>query len=273
MIASSSSGAQPCRGGSTTTTSGFSPLSTSSGSIFSVFPVFAGKRWKDWKCKQPMIISLNTVCAETGADLGAILLEKEDQIQLKYMWQNGREVFRYPAGIDMEQVEHLPKKVLRYVSRTYEEVIIEAKPDEGHFAGDAYISGRASISIICLPLKYKGIFAGLIYLESKYNYGFEAIAVEFVKGLSFYLIAKQALEKKPEKSGKVFINDTVNDQLTNREAEVLYHMAAGMSNREIGEKLGISSGTVKTHTLKIYGKLEVSSRVQAVTKAKTLRLV
>ncbi|NMA14663.1 MAG: hypothetical protein GX930_05430, partial [Clostridia bacterium] len=51
----------------------------------------------------------------------------------------------------------LPKKVIRYVGRTYEEVIIEAKPVEGPFAGDDYIKNRSSISIICLPLKYNDI--------------------------------------------------------------------------------------------------------------------
>ncbi|MFO7951468.1 MAG: LuxR C-terminal-related transcriptional regulator, partial [Bacillota bacterium] len=216
---------------------------------------------------------LKTVCTEAGADCGAILLEEEDQVKLKYMWQDGKEGFRYPAGIDMEQVEHLPKKVLRYASRTYEEVIIETRPAEGIFAGDDYIRDREGISIICLPLKYKDIFAGLIYLESKINHCFDYEIVGYIKRLSFYLVARQVLEREPEKSGKVFTNDTVNDQLTDREAEVLYYMAEAMSNKKIGEKLHISSSTVKTHTKSIYGKLEVSSRVQAVIKAKALKLV
>jgi len=152
-------------------------------------------------------------------------------------------------------------------------VIIEAQPNEGHFSGDDHIKSRKKISILCLPLKYKGIFAGLIYLESRFNHGFNSMTVEFVKRLSFYLIAKQALEKGHDKSRRVFTNDTVNDQLTSREAEVLFYMAAGMSNNEIGEKVHISSGTVKTHTLNMYRKLEVNNRIQAVTKAKTLKLV
>jgi len=71
----------------------------------------------------------------------------------------------------------------------------------------------------------------------------------------------------------VFVKETVKDQLTERETEVLYYMAAGMTNKEIGKKLHISASTVKTHTINLYGKLEVSSRIQAVTKAKALRLI
>jgi len=219
------------------------------------------------------IFFLNTVCEEAKADLGAILLEEEEQLKLAYMWQNGGEATGYPVGIDPEQVEHLPQKIIRYTSRTYEEVIIDAKPTEGIFASDDYIRSRAGISIISLPLKYKGIFAGIVYLESRCNYGFDAMTTEYIKSLSFYLIAKQALEKEPENCTKAIIDNNKHDQLTDREAEVLYYMAAGMSNKEIGAKLGISASTVKTHTLNLYGKLEVSSRIQAVTKAKTLGLV
>jgi DNA-binding CsgD family transcriptional regulator len=215
---------------------------------------------------------LNTICKEAKADLGVILLEKEDQIRLEYMWQYGEETFSL-AGIEIEELENLPKKVFRYAGRTYEKVIIESKPKEGPFANDDYIGDRAEISIICLPLKYNDIFVGLIYLESQNNYQFNPMIAKYIKRLSFYLVAKHALEKGSEKSAKMFTNNTVNEQLTNREVEVLYYMAEGMSNKEIANKLYISLSTVKTHTLNIYGKLEVSSRVQAVTKAKKLGLV
>jgi hypothetical protein len=54
-----------------------------------------------------------------------------------------RAAVKYPVGIDPEQFEDLPKKVIRYVGRTYEEVIIEAKPVGGPFAGDDHIKKHA----------------------------------------------------------------------------------------------------------------------------------
>lgn len=61
--------------------------------------------------------------------------------------------------------------------------------------------------------------------------------------------------------------------ITPREHEILGLIAAGMSNREIGEKLFVSENTVKTHSSRLFEKLSVNRRVQAVQKAKDLRLI
>ena len=55
--------------------------------------------------------------------------------------------------------------------------------------------------------------------------------------------------------------------LSRREMEVLEGMAAGKSNKEIGAKLFISDGTVKTHVKSIFTKLDVVSRTEAVATA------
>ncbi|MEO1323227.1 MAG: LuxR C-terminal-related transcriptional regulator [Pseudomonadota bacterium] len=61
--------------------------------------------------------------------------------------------------------------------------------------------------------------------------------------------------------------------ITNREHTVLEHMASGRSNKEIAEALHVSPNTIKTHISRLYGKLEVKQRVQAVQKAKDLQLI
>jgi DNA-binding CsgD family transcriptional regulator len=61
--------------------------------------------------------------------------------------------------------------------------------------------------------------------------------------------------------------------ITPREHEILGLIAAGMSNREIGEKLFVSENTVKTHSSRLFEKLSVNRRVQAAQKAKELRLI
>jgi DNA-binding CsgD family transcriptional regulator len=242
--------------------------------------VLFGKRTKDHQKELEALnledahkYFLDTICKEIGADNCAILLEEGDLLKLEYVRLNGQAAVKFPVGIDPEQVEFLPKKIIRYAGRTFEEVIIEAKPIDGPFANDDYIKKRPSISIICLPLKYNEIFTGLIYLESRNNNRFNSLTVEHIKHQSFYLVAKQALERETYGSNKIFINQTVKEQLTEREMEVLHCIAEGMTNKEIGEKLCISASTVKTHTINLYGKLEVNSRVQAVTKTKSLGLL
>jgi LuxR family maltose regulon positive regulatory protein len=57
------------------------------------------------------------------------------------------------------------------------------------------------------------------------------------------------------------------EPLTPRELEVLRLICAGLSNREIAESLTVTLNTVKKHSSHIYGKLGVSSRVQAIVRA------
>jgi predicted ATPase/DNA-binding CsgD family transcriptional regulator len=63
------------------------------------------------------------------------------------------------------------------------------------------------------------------------------------------------------------------DPLTERESDVLQLIRQGLSNPEIAEKLVISVGTVKAHTNRIYSKLGVTNRVEAVLKAQQLALL
>ena len=63
------------------------------------------------------------------------------------------------------------------------------------------------------------------------------------------------------------------DPLSEREIEVLRLIADGLSNSEIGERLFITTGTVKVHASNIYRKLGVSGRVQAVAWARDLNLL
>jgi NarL family two-component system response regulator LiaR len=61
--------------------------------------------------------------------------------------------------------------------------------------------------------------------------------------------------------------------LTVREHEILALIAQGLSNREIGEKLFVSENTVKTHSSRLFEKMQVNRRVQAVQKGKDLGLI
>jgi DNA-binding NarL/FixJ family response regulator len=64
------------------------------------------------------------------------------------------------------------------------------------------------------------------------------------------------------------IADRMKQQaLTPREADILRYMMLGMSNKAIASKLTLAVGTVKTHVKSVLGKLDASSRTQAVSIA------
>jgi two-component system, NarL family, response regulator LiaR len=62
-------------------------------------------------------------------------------------------------------------------------------------------------------------------------------------------------------------------ELTKREMEVLKLLVKGLANREIADELKIGNGTIKTHLNKIFNKLNVDSRTQAVIEAVRLGLI
>lgn len=61
--------------------------------------------------------------------------------------------------------------------------------------------------------------------------------------------------------------------ITKREYEVLELIAAGMSNKEIADRLFVSTSTIKTHTSSLFMKLDASRRTQAIKRAKDLRIL
>jgi len=63
-------------------------------------------------------------------------------------------------------------------------------------------------------------------------------------------------------------NPSRSGVLTQREREVLRHIAVGESNQEIAQRLFLTIATVKRHASNIYLKLGVTSRTQAVARAR-----
>ena len=76
-------------------------------------------------------------------------------------------------------------------------------------------------------------------------------------------------------NGPFVVNRVRLEQLgiTPREHEILTQIAAGLSTREIAEKLFVSENTVKTHSSRLFDKLNARRRTQAVQIAKEQGLI
>jgi len=61
--------------------------------------------------------------------------------------------------------------------------------------------------------------------------------------------------------------------ISQREMEVLQLMASGATNQEIANQLFVSLNTIKTHTSRLFEKLDVKRRTQAIEKAKRLNII
>jgi LuxR family maltose regulon positive regulatory protein len=83
----------------------------------------------------------------------------------------------------------------------------------------------------------------------------------------------EAEEQKNENKSYLPPAQPLIDPLSQRELEVLKLIAQGLSNREISERLFIALITVKGHNQRIFGKLQVQRRTEAVARARELGLL
>jgi ATP/maltotriose-dependent transcriptional regulator MalT len=94
------------------------------------------------------------------------------------------------------------------------------------------------------------------------------VAVDYITRI---LTAFEATDNGP--STAVSPPSALIEPLTPRELEVLALLDRQLTNKEIAAELVVSQGTVKTHTLHIYRKLDVRKRREAVARAKALNLL
>lgn len=80
-----------------------------------------------------------------------------------------------------------------------------------------------------------------------------------------------ALLSKQARPAAVAVVEPEQALLSSREREIVQLMSQGKTNADISQELFISVGTIKWHINKIFSKLEVTNRVQAIEKAKALR--
>jgi LuxR family maltose regulon positive regulatory protein len=68
-------------------------------------------------------------------------------------------------------------------------------------------------------------------------------------------------------------SENLVEPLSEREQEVLQLIAQGLTNRKISERLYLALDTIKGHNRRIYAKLGVKNRTEAVTRARELGLL
>jgi len=113
--------------------------------------------------------------------------------------------------------------------------------------------------LVALVFAMLGIWLGLKLTKTKQTVVVREVSVQVAVRASEPFVVDQA---RRERLG-----------ITPRELEILELIAAGLSNREIAEKLFVSENTVKTHSSRLFDKLSARRRTQAVQIAKDAGLI
>lgn len=136
---------------------------------------------------------------------------------------------------------------------------------------DGLVARRAEpLRLAHLGVALRGLPNGTQRPEA-YEAGF-ALATQHGPRFETHVIARFA---EPLLRGRPAVPkpDGTAESLTAREHEILELLAAGLTNREIAQRLIVSARTVETHVARITGKLGVNSRARAVARAVSLGIV
>jgi DNA-binding CsgD family transcriptional regulator len=138
------------------------------------------------------------------------------------------------------------------------------------------------LALALLLFLLKWLELKLIIVNNAYEAYMGAIAVVFT-ALGIWLALKLTKPKTVVVEKQIYVNNgpefTINQTeveklgLSKRELDVLQLMAEGLSNQEISERLFVSLNTIKTHSAKVFEKMEVKRRTQAVEMAKRLSII
>ena len=90
------------------------------------------------------------------------------------------------------------------------------------------------------------------------------------KDVTFEEIMDRILQAAPP---SMLARRRAKTDLTEREIDVLKHVAAGLSNKQIARRLGLSEKTVRNHLSRAFNKLGATNRTEAVMNAMRARLV
>jgi DNA-binding NarL/FixJ family response regulator len=119
---------------------------------------------------------------------------------------------------------------------------------------------------------------GLQWLEYRYlvrEHAFEVyaaiIAVAFL-ALGVWAGAR-LFRREPPAPFEINVDALQSLGISDREREVLELLAAGRSNKEIAQRLDVSPNTIKTHVARLFEKLSVSRRTEAISRARELGVI
>jgi two-component system, NarL family, response regulator LiaR len=123
------------------------------------------------------------------------------------------------------------------------------------------------IYITCIAIVFTalGIWLTLRLSKTKVETRVETIVVE----------KEVYIQNEKSETAIASTNEAERERLgiSNRELEVLQLMSEGLSNQEIADRLFVSVNTIKTHSSKVFEKLDARRRTQAIEKAKRLNII
>ncbi|MFD1176926.1 AAA family ATPase [Paenibacillus puldeungensis] len=224
---------------------------------------------------------MNMVMKYAGASKGALLVGSDDAPIIQIYADPQIPAISSPLAMNDQTMGQLPEGIIRYVFRTQEEIYYTSEEDSW-LIHNPYFAMHHPQSALCIPVKVNSTMLGVLYLENRHTNGVftpdRMSVLQSMASLGIMMCVLQS-EQSPSLAEPELGEETqsepdgMEENLTEREFEVLALLAAGLSNKEIADRLIIAIGTVKVHVKNIFAKLKVNRRTKAIAQAKELKLL
>jgi DNA-binding CsgD family transcriptional regulator len=137
---------------------------------------------------------------------------------------------------------------------------------------------RVAKTVILYAIALAAAAAALQWIEFRYlTHAFSFEIYLALVAIAFLALGAWAARQLTPRAApaKFIVNEAAIRSLglTPRECQILEQLASGRSNKELARALDISPNTVKTHIARLYAKLEVRNRIEAIEKARWLALI
>ncbi|MDX1520514.1 MAG: AAA family ATPase, partial [Anaerolineae bacterium] len=233
---------------------------------------------------------LAEIVKHSGARSGKLLSLNDDHLLFEVSCYLESREFSLFEAMPLSHYDGIPASIANYIYQTRKDILLENAAQDETFTHAAYIIENQPKSIFCAPMQNKGRLIGILYLENNLTAGIftpdtrkllslllpqlaivlenAALTIQMRREMDSRPVADQDSGPKPQPPAIYWA-----DPLTERELDVLKHLGKGFTNKQIAETLSISPGTVKTHTLRIYLKLDVKNRTEAILQAQAYGLI
>jgi len=204
-------------------------------------------------------IQLDELVQASGASCALLVVRHEAGLDTAARWDACE-----PRGkADRDE----PDGLLRLAERMGEPVVLEDESALAPFWADPYLRQRAVSAAAVLPVTDLGRVIGYLYVERANG------SLMLPPREAWEPRAAQAIRELAAERAASIGESRLAERLTPREREVLALAAQGLSNREAAARLTLAEGTVKIHLNRIYDKLGVKRRTQAIERARQLGLL
>jgi len=228
---------------------------------------------------------MSTLMSYAGARKGALLTVSRGELFVQAWADDELRVLAEPVPLEDDGL--LPGGIIRYVARTQEAIWYDGA-ESSWLRHNSYIAEHRPESALCMTVSVHGAAVGVLYLENYAAASFSSkdrihilhamasqgvYICELLRSLGRLDGESNSGEEPNTEKDSDKASFSIEEPLTDRETEVLALLAAGLSNKEIAERLVVAVGTVKVHVKNIFTKLKVNRRTKAIAHAKELHLL